>query len=104
MFDYPHNLESLDKIGVNNGYMQVTGNKYSIVIYRHMFWPKVLVHELLHVLWRCNSYPIPLQNTSPRWDEAIIEAHAVTYAMKNNYISSDGYNYYLKLNKKVSLR
>lgn len=97
LIDYPHEYQRLDRIGSNNGYTQVSGNYYSIVIFRKLFWPKVLVHELLHVLWFLNKLPIARE--FPRWDEAIIEAHAVRISIMKGYINESEYKYYLNRSK-----
>lgn len=99
IIDYPHDHSRLDRQGSNNGYTQIVGQHYSIVIFRKLFWPKVLIHELLHVLWFLNQMPIV--RDFPRWDEAIIEAHAVRIAIQKNYINEKEYMYYLRQSKKV---
>jgi len=97
LFDYPHNYETLDRKGGNNGYLQSVNEHYSIVIFRHKFWPKVLIHELLHVIWLQNKLPIcPL---APRWDEAVIEAYAVQIAIMDKYISEAEYKHYLMISQ-----
>lgn len=101
IIDYPHDHSRLDRIGSNNGYMQRIGNSYSIVIYRKLFWPKVLIHELMHVLWMLNTLPITRE--CPRWDEAIIEAYAVRMAIQRHYINESEYKYYLAKSKDTIL-
>lgn len=102
IIDYPHDHSRLDRIGSNNGYTQKVGNQFSIVIFRKIFWPKVLLHELLHVLWFLNNLPIP--DGSPKWDEAIIEAHAVRIAIKKNYINEAEYRYYLNQSRNTIMQ
>lgn len=99
IIDYPHDHSRLDRQGSNNGYTQIVGNHYSVVIFRRLFWPKVLIHELLHVLWFLNQ--LPIVRDFPRWDEAIIEAHAVRIAIQKNYINEKEYSYYLRHSKKT---
>ena len=99
IIDYPHDHSRLDKQGSNNGYTQIVGHHYSIVIFRKLFWPKVLIHELLHVLWIQNQMPIV--RDFPRWDEAIIEAQAVRLAIQKNYINEKEYMYYLRQSKQI---
>jgi len=99
LFEYPHHYENLDRLGSNNGYMQKNGEYYSIVIFRHLFWPKVLVHELLHIFWFTKN--IPIERCSPRWDEAIIEAYAVEICMRKGYINTAEYRYYLKQSQDI---
>jgi uncharacterized membrane protein len=96
--DYPHDFKRFDRIGYNNGYMQKSGSCYSIVILRKLFWPKVLIHEILHILWYMNN--LPICNETPRWDESIIESHAVKLAISKGYINETEYNYYIRQCKK----
>lgn len=96
--DYPHEHTRLDRIGSNNGYTQLVGDCFSVVIFRKRFWPKVLIHELLHVVWLSNN--IRSSNIYPRWDEAIIEANAVKIAISKGYINGAEYDYYIKMSKR----
>lgn len=102
LIDYPHDHSRLDRMGSNNGYTQRTGQLYSIVIFRKLFWPKVLIHELLHVLWMVNQYPIPCETL--RWDEALIEAQAVRLAIARHYINESEYKYYIQQTKDTLMR
>ena len=102
IIDYPHDHTTLDRKGSNNGYTQRVGDRYSIVIFRKLFWPKVLLHELLHVLWFQNN--LPMIDCSLKWDEAIIEAYAVRSAVAKNYINGTEYFYYLKQSQNTILQ
>lgn len=99
IIDYPHDHSTMNRIGSNNGYMQKCGEYYSIVVYRKLFWPKVLIHEILHVLWISNC--IPMNSNYPKWDEAIIEAEAVRQSIQKGYINASEYRYYLDQSKRV---
>lgn len=78
----------------NNGYTVRFGNSnYKIVIFRNLFWPKVLLHEIFHILWF--SGDLGMVNCKPKYDESIVEFYAVHYAVVNNYINEAEYKYYL---------
>ena len=95
--DYPHDFTNLDRKGSNNGFTQRVGTNYSIVVFRKLFWAKVLIHELLHVAWMLNN--LPISREFPKWDEAIIESHAVRLAIQKGYINEAQYKYYLNQSK-----
>ncbi len=97
IIDYPHEYTRLDREGCNNGFTQKVGDCYSIVVFRKLFWPKVLIHELFHVLWFVNH--LPITRDFPRWDEAIIEAEAVRLAIRKGYINESEYRYFLSQTK-----
>ena len=95
LIDFDHNFcGDLVKANCNNGYtVRFSEQRYSIVIFRHKFWPKVLLHEIFHVLWFCGGLdPI---TAVPKYDESIVEFYAVHYAITNNYINEAEYTYYL---------
>ena len=100
LVDYPHDYSSdLTRKKCNNGYLQRVGQNvctanYSIVIFRKLFWPKVLLHEILHILWQVNLFPNC--TSTPKYDEALVEFHAVNISKRNNYINLDEYQYWLK--------
>lgn len=94
LIDYPHNYDkTLDRENCNNGYTLAYPKKFYIVIFRRLFWPKVLIHEILHILWISSSIPIP--RSIPKYDESFIEKIAVTNACKEGYIDFDKYKEYL---------
>jgi len=99
LVDCKHDYDNeLTQANCNNGFTMFVGElpnlNISIVVYRYMFWPKVLIHEILHVLWRAAGLPI-IPNVSPKYDESIVEHYAVQIASSNKYISSQEYAYYL---------
>jgi hypothetical protein len=97
IIDYPHEHKRMDCIGSNNGYMKMVGSYYSIVIFRKLFWPKTLIHEILHISWIQNG--IPRNVGRPAWDEAIIEAQAVRLSICKNYIDVNEYRCYINNSK-----
>ena len=100
VIDYAHNYSSeLNRKNCNNGYMQRVGNdvtsaNYSIVIFRKLFWPKVLLHEIFHILWQVETIPHCI--SIPKYDEALVEYYAVNIAQRNGYINEPEYKYWLK--------
>lgn len=97
IIDHEHRYhEELNWNNCNNGYTMFSGQSIffvSIVVFRYLFWPKTLLHEIFHVLWRCGNLP-NCHGLSPKYDESIVEFYAVEQAIDNGYIKQDEYNYY----------
>lgn len=92
--NYSHNFTGeLDRVNCNNGYTQKIGNHYSIVIFRRFLWPKVLIHEILHILWMSAGFP-SYQGIQPKQDEIEIEGWALCLSINEGYISQEQYLHY----------
>jgi hypothetical protein len=102
LINYLHNYDKpLTRENCNNGYTVSYPNKFYIVVFRRLFWQKVLIHEILHVLWISSSIPIP--RSSPKYDESFIEKIAVRNASRDGYLDIDHYTRYLEESKNTLL-
>lgn len=102
LINYPHRYDQpLTRENCNNGFTVAYPNKFYIVVFRRMFWQKVLIHEILHVLWITSSIPIP--RSTPKYDESIIERLAVRNASRDGYLDIDHYVRYLQESRSTLL-
>lgn len=104
LINYYHDYEkALTRENCNNGYTVSYGNKsFYIVVFRRLFWPKVLIHEILHVLWISTS--LPIIEVIPKFDESIIEKLAVMNAVKGGFIDGDHYTHFLEKSRETVMR
>ena len=93
--NYDHDFTSdLNRVNCNNGYTLYLEDYFNIVIFREKLWPKVLIHEILHILWIASKKMRSYKDIKPKRDETIIEEWALYFSITYGYIDYNSYLVY----------